>query len=61
MNLGFPTHPRKDLIEEMIILEAPIILGEGIQVFNGEIPQNLKLESIEELTPDEKRNYKRIE
>jgi diaminohydroxyphosphoribosylaminopyrimidine deaminase/5-amino-6-(5-phosphoribosylamino)uracil reductase len=52
---------QKDLIDEMIILEAPIILGEGIKAFNGEIPQNLKLESIEALTPDEKRIYKRIE
>jgi diaminohydroxyphosphoribosylaminopyrimidine deaminase/5-amino-6-(5-phosphoribosylamino)uracil reductase len=52
---------RKDLIDELIILEAPIILGEGIKAFNGEIPQNLKLESIEALPPDEKRIYKRIE
>ena len=45
----------------MIILEAPIILGEGIKAFEGEIPENLKLESIEALPPDEKRIYKRIE
>jgi len=57
----FSQFVRKDLIDEMIILEAPIILGQGIKAFEGEIPENLKLESIEALTPDEKRIYKRFE
>ena len=52
---------RKDLIDEMIILEAPIMLGTGIKAFKGKIPENLKLESIEALPPDEKKIYKRIE
>lgn len=52
---------RKDLIDEMIILESPAIFGKGIQAFEGEIQQNLKLESIEALPPDEKRIYKRID
>ena len=51
----------KDLIDELIILEAPIILGGGIKAFSGEIPKNIQLESIEALPPDEKRIYKRIE
>lgn len=57
----FSQFVRKDLIDEMIILEAPIILGQGIKAFEGEIPENLKLESIEALPPDEKKIYKRIE
>ncbi len=52
---------RKNLLDEMIILEAPLILEGGIAAFNGKIPENLKLESIEALPPDEKRIYKRIE
>lgn len=52
---------RKDLIDELIILEAPIFLGEGIKAFNGEIPKNLKLELIEALPPDEKKVFKRID
>lgn len=57
----FSQFVRKDLIDEIIILEAPVILGEGIKAFNGEMPENLKLELIEALPPDEKRIYKRIE
>ncbi|MHB8907125.1 MAG: bifunctional diaminohydroxyphosphoribosylaminopyrimidine deaminase/5-amino-6-(5-phosphoribosylamino)uracil reductase RibD [Melioribacteraceae bacterium] len=52
---------RKDLIDELIILEAPIFLGKGIKAFNGEIPKNLKLELIEALPPDEKKVFKRID
>lgn len=57
----FSQFVKKNLIDELIILEAPMILGEGIKVFDRELPKNLKLESIEYLTPDEKRTYKRIE
>ena len=52
---------RRDLIDEMIVLETPVLLGDGLKPLAGRLPKNLKLESIEELTPDEKRVYKRIE
>lgn len=51
----------KKLFDELIILEAPIQIGEGIKAFNTVLTMQLKPTSIEQLGADEKRVYRKIE
>ncbi|MEW6702131.1 MAG: bifunctional diaminohydroxyphosphoribosylaminopyrimidine deaminase/5-amino-6-(5-phosphoribosylamino)uracil reductase RibD [Bacteroidota bacterium] len=52
---------KKKLFDELIILQAPIKIGEGIKVFDTILPEHLKLISIEQLGTDEKRVYRKID
>lgn len=51
----------KKLFDELIILEAPIKIGEGIKVFDTIPLEQLKLISIEQLGTDEKIVYRKID
>ncbi|MFA5805695.1 MAG: bifunctional diaminohydroxyphosphoribosylaminopyrimidine deaminase/5-amino-6-(5-phosphoribosylamino)uracil reductase RibD [Melioribacteraceae bacterium] len=51
----------KRLFDELIILEAPVTLGEGIKAFKTIWPEELKLKSIEQLGPDEKRVFRKFD
>jgi diaminohydroxyphosphoribosylaminopyrimidine deaminase/5-amino-6-(5-phosphoribosylamino)uracil reductase len=51
----------KKLFDELIILEAPIKIGEGIKVFDTIPLEQLKLILIKQLGADEKRVYRKID
>ncbi len=51
----------QNLADELIIIEAPIKIFSGKKSLSANLPANLKLESVEELSPDQKRVYKKID
>ncbi|MFA7227422.1 MAG: bifunctional diaminohydroxyphosphoribosylaminopyrimidine deaminase/5-amino-6-(5-phosphoribosylamino)uracil reductase RibD [Melioribacteraceae bacterium] len=52
---------RQNRFDELIILESPMLLGLGKKPFSAPFPTNVKLESVEELPPDKKKVYKKID
>lgn len=48
---------KENLFDEIIILQAPVTLGKGINAFNGQFPPNLKKISQEMLGKDKKTVY----
>ena len=50
----------ESLFDELIILQAPIILGKGIDAFDVSLQSQLKLSSAEKIGEDQKLVYRKI-